>query len=70
MFELLLKKLIIPLSVEAVKKYVKSTDSTKDDKVLEIVKTGATYLANKPNNNLSTGIATAVNDSEMKRIQG
>jgi hypothetical protein len=62
--------LVVPLAVELVKAYVKSSSSTKDDKVLEIVQTGADYLAKKPNNNVSTEIIEPLKKCTMKKLQG
>jgi hypothetical protein len=62
--------IIIPLSVELIKAYVNSSSSTKDDKVLEIVQTGAEYLARKPNNNVSTEIIEPLKNCTMKKLQG
>jgi len=46
-------KLLLPFAFDMVKEYIKSTDSTKDDKVLNIVQEGASYLAVKDNNTLN-----------------
>jgi hypothetical protein len=62
--------LIIPIAVELVKKYIDSTSSQKDDKVLEIVQTGAEYLSRKPNNTVSTQIIEPLKNCTMKKIQG
>lgn len=62
--------LIVPLAVELVKAYVNSSSSTKDDKVLEIVQTGAEYLSRKPNNTVSTEIIEPLKKCTMKKIQG
>lgn len=62
--------IIIPVAVELLKKYIYSTSSTKDDKVLEIVQTGAEYLARKPNNTVSTEIIEPLKKCTMKKIQG
>lgn len=70
MFGFLLQQLVLPLAVEAVKSYVKTSDSTKDDKVLEIVQTGAKYLAPKDNNSLDENTSNAIRKSTMKKLQG
>ncbi len=62
--------LVVPLAVELVKAYVKSSSSTKDDKVLEIVQTGAEYLARKPNNTVSNQIIEPLKNCTMKKLQG
>lgn len=70
MFGLLLKKLVLPVAFEAVKMYISNSSSKKDDKVLEIVQSGAEYLAQKPNNTLSTTDATILKQAQMTKIQG
>ena len=62
--------IIIPVAVELLKKYIDSTSSTKDDKVLEVVQSGAEYLARKHNNTVSTQIAQPLKNCTMKNIQG
>ncbi|MDY0327552.1 MAG: hypothetical protein RBR07_04810 [Arcobacteraceae bacterium] len=62
--------IIIPVAVELLKKYIDSTSSTKDDKVLEVVQSGAEYLAIKHNNTVSTQIAQPLKNCTMKNIQG
>jgi len=44
---------LIPYAIDIIVSYIKSTDSSKDDKVLEVVQLGAEYLANKDNNNVT-----------------
>lgn len=70
MWNLLISNVILPIAVNSVKKYINSTESKKDDKVLEIVQVGATYLADKPNNDLPKTYADVIKKCEMKKIQG
>ena len=68
MWKLLLKQLVLPLAVNAVKSYVKNSDSDKDDKVLEVVQIGASYLAPKTNNTVSKNLALNIANDSMKKI--
>ena len=56
---------IIPFAVNAVKDYIKNTDSKSDDKVLDVVKLGANYLAVKHNNSVTDQIAESLRDTSM-----
>lgn len=38
---------LLPIGIKIVEHYVASSSSSKDDKILEVVKTGADYLVNK-----------------------
>ncbi|RXJ82644.1 hypothetical protein [Arcobacter sp. F2176] len=64
------QSLLIDLGITLVKNYINSTESKKDDKVLELVQTGANYLANKPNNTVSTNTAVSLKNESMRKIQG
>lgn len=44
---------LLPLAIEVIKSYIDSTSTKSDDRVLEIVKVGAGYLANKTNNDIT-----------------
>jgi hypothetical protein len=70
MFGLLLKQLVLPVAFEAVKIYINNSSSKKDDKVLELVQSGAEYLAQKPNNTLSQNEAQILKHAQMTKIQG
>lgn len=58
--------LLVPLAVELIKAYVKNSDSSKDNKVLEVVQTGCKYLAVKDNNTLTISDSDYVNMAEME----
>lgn len=62
----LLLQLILPVAVEIVKAYIKSSSSAKDDLILETVKDSCYYLASKDNNDLGIKIADDVAFSQMK----
>ncbi|ADR33998.1 hypothetical protein Sulku_1335 [Sulfuricurvum kujiense DSM 16994] len=55
----------VPLAVELIKAYVKTTDSSKDDKVLEVVQTGCAYLAPRGNNTVNFGTVSVVDSHKM-----
>ena len=61
---------IFPESIQQCIISSNSTESKKDDKVLEIVQDGAKYLASKPNNTVSTNIANSLATDVMKKMQG
>jgi len=69
MWNLLLTNLVVPLAVDGIKKYINSTESKKDDKVLELVQTGASYLAKKPNNTVDNVLASQLEDKSMRPVQ-
>lgn len=46
--------LLLPLAFQLVKGYINSTDSKKDDHVLDIVKKGVCYLEAKDNNDVNS----------------
>lgn len=69
MLQVLLTNLVLPLAVDVVKLYVKNTESKKDDKVLEVVQTGASYLANKGNNSVLQSTAKSLRESSMRNAQ-
>lgn len=47
-----LASIFLPLAVDLIRSYIKSSDSSKDDKILQVVQDGCYYLAPKKNNNL------------------
>lgn len=44
---------LLPLAIEVIKGYIASTSSKSDDRVLEVVQKGASYLASKSNNDIT-----------------
>ncbi|HUH42146.1 MAG TPA: hypothetical protein VLZ29_03440 [Sulfurimonas sp.] len=44
---------LLPIAIEVLKSYINSTSTKSDDRVLEVVKVGAGYLANKSNNDIT-----------------
>ncbi len=43
--------LLVPLAVDLIRMYIKSSDTKKDDKVLDVVKEGCYYLSQNPSGN-------------------
>ena len=56
---------LMPLITKLLTKYIESSSSKKDDEILDIVKIGATYLANKDNNNVSKNDVDSLNCKGM-----
>ncbi|RXK01508.1 hypothetical protein CRV02_08340 [Arcobacter sp. CECT 8989] len=65
MWASILTNFVLPLAVDTVKKYIDSTESKKDDKVLEVVQSGAKYLANKGNNTITLDLSKELDKKEM-----
>ena len=58
--------LLLPFALELIKGYIRSTDSKKDDLVLDIVKDGVCYLEGKDNNNVNSYAKETLQNSKMK----
>ena len=58
---------LFPLAVNIFELYIRNSSSKKDDAVLEVVKRGASYLANKDNNNLTDDYCSLLNCVEIKK---
>ena len=58
---------LMPLISKLLDVYIKSTASKKDDEVLEIVKKGAEYLAQKDNNDLTCDTSDYLKDRQMTK---
>lgn len=65
----ILTNFLLPVAVKTVTKYIDSTESKNDDKVLELSKIGVEYLAKKGNNNVTKSIAKALKKTDMQQIQ-
>lgn len=57
--------ILLPYAVDLIRSYIKSTDSSKDDKVLAVVQEGCKYLAPKSNNTLDEFDANAISVHSM-----
>ncbi len=60
--------MLLPFAIDIIKKYVASSDSKKDDKVLEIAQETCKYMASKDNNTLSIDTASSIALAKMKEI--
>lgn len=58
--------MLLNLGINLVKSYIESSDSKQDDKVLDVVKQGAKYLAQKDNNDVTVDLASTIINSVMK----
>ncbi len=57
--------MVLPYLLEMLLAYIKSSDTTQDDKVLKIVQEGARYLAPCPNNSLQYFEADKIANATM-----
>ncbi len=57
--------LLIGLAINLIKSYISSTSSHKDDLILDLVKDGVDYLANKTNNTVTKEISKELNSKDM-----
>lgn len=57
---------ILPIAITIIRGYIKSTDSTKDDIILDLVKDSIIYLSDQPNNTISKNIANMIDIQAMK----
>ena len=58
--------LFLPLAIDIVRMYIKSSDTTKDDQILNVVQDGCRYLAPKENNNLSPEISKKIQKTQFR----
>jgi len=52
--------ILLPLAIDIIKKYIESTSTLSDDKILDLVQTGASYLAK--------GGTTSVSNTDAKLL--
>ncbi|WP_332444342.1 hypothetical protein [Wolinella succinogenes] len=62
-----LASILVPLAVEVLKSYVSSSATSKDDKILEVVKTGAKYLADCPECSITDSQARFLDTQTIKK---
>lgn len=55
----------VPVAVQVMKQYFKTTDTKKDDKILEVVQQGCYYLVPNETNDLSIETADLVSNHTM-----
>ena len=58
--------MLLNLGINLVTKYIESSDSEQDDKILDVVKDGAKYLSAKDNNDITVNLANTIVTSIMK----
>lgn len=58
--------MLLNLGINLVKKYIESSDSSKDNDILKIVQDGAKYLSAKDNNDITVDLASTIIKSVMK----
>lgn len=56
---------LLPFAFDAIKAYIKNSDSDKDDKVLDLVQNGCEYLAKKDNNTVNFGHSSVMYAQKM-----
>lgn len=61
--------LLLELGIFIIKKYIESTESKKDDKILDLLKETAIYLAPKANNTVELETAKTVANNKMRSTQ-
>jgi hypothetical protein len=59
----------VPLAINFITTYIKSSSSNTDDKVLEVIKIGTEYLAEKNNNTVAKEISKELNKTTMIKTQ-
>lgn len=59
-------KLFLPFAIDAIRAYVKSSDSKRDDKILQIAQETASYLSAKDNNTVSINTSDMISNAVMK----
>jgi hypothetical protein len=69
MWNFLLTQVVLPIAVKSTIKYIESSETKKDDKVLEVVQKGASYLAYKHNNTVSVDTAKSLATDTMRQTQ-
>ena len=58
--------MLLNLGINLVTKYIESSDSKQDDKVLKVIQDGAEYLSAKDNNDMTVDIADTLVKAVMK----
>lgn len=57
--------LLLPLAIDVVRMYIKSSDTTKDDQILNVVQDGCRYLAPKDSNDLSPELSKKIQKTQF-----
>ncbi len=61
--------LLIPVATKTISEYIKTTDTKKDDKLLEVSKLAIDYLAEQSNNTITKEISNALSNCNMITCQ-
>ncbi|MFT7004258.1 MAG: hypothetical protein ACJAWW_001615 [Sulfurimonas sp.] len=61
-------KILLPIAIKVLNKYVSSSDSQLDNKILDVAKTTSKYMSKKDNNTLSLDTASAVALAIIKKV--
>lgn len=73
MANVLLKSVLIdiflPLAIKVIEKYVKSTETKKDDEILELVKLSLGNITQKNSTNIDDYVLTAIDNSFIRDCQ-
>lgn len=56
--------LFLPLAIEVLRMYIKSSDTSKDDQILNVVQDGCRYLAPKESNDLSLDLSKQIQKTQ------
>lgn len=65
MFMVIFSQILVPLAVGLLKSYMNSPSSKMDELILNNIKDGAKYLANKDNNTIDKDTVIALSDHCM-----
>ena len=57
--------IIVPIASKIITYYIKTTETKKDDELLELAKTTIKYFADNTNNTVTTEISKALNDCSI-----
>ena len=60
-------QMLLPLAVQILRKYVASSETNQDDKILDIVQQGANYLANGKTSNVSQADCNPILKTKMNK---
>lgn len=61
----LLINIFAPLGIKAIEKYINSTETKKDDLLLDLTKKSVHYLANNSNNTITKELSNAINETKI-----
>jgi len=59
-------RLLLPVAIDVIMKYIRSTDTKRDDEILKIVEVGAGYISAKNDDDLNSKIAKVIRKIEKQ----